>query len=79
MLYACIVQRCQVDRVKILTASVHGIHMQTECRLSVAQIFVFQYQSRVDDGMKIERTSNMVKIFGRIYSELSHCPVMMDQ
>ena len=38
---------------------VHGIYRQKEYCLSVAQILTSRYQSRVDDGMQIDCTSDM--------------------
>ena len=39
---------------------VHGIHRQKEYCLSVAQILTSKYQSRIDDGMYIDCTSDMI-------------------
>ena len=39
---------------------VHGIHKQQEYCLSVAQILTFKYQSRIDDGLEIDCTSDMI-------------------
>ena len=55
--------RCfQVDRVKILVTFIHGIHKQKEYCLSVAQIVTSPYQSRIDDGILIDRTSDMINV-----------------
>ena len=64
---------------------VHKVNKQEEYCLSLARILTSKYQSRVDDRMKIERTSNMVnmpeygKYAGKSCSEKHHCPVMKDQ
>ena len=41
---------------------VSGITRQKEYCLSLAGILTSKFQSRVDDRMKIERTSNMVNM-----------------
>ena len=56
---------CKTRCIQIVSESlwfVHGSHRQKESCLSVAQILTSRYQSRIDDGMKIERTSNMVNM-----------------
>ena len=45
---------------KIFMIFVSWINEQKKYCLSSAQILTSRYQSRVDDGMKIERTSNVV-------------------
>ena len=39
---------------------VHRIHKQKEYCLSVVQILPSKYQSRIDDGMQIDCTSDMI-------------------
>ena len=68
MSFPCIVQvlcmtwYIQVNLVKILVTSVSRINRQEEYCLSFARILTSKYSSRVDDSMKIERTSNMVSV-----------------
>ena len=58
--------RCiQVDCVRILMVFVHGIHKQKEYRLSIAQILTSKYQSRFNDGVYIDCTSDAIKCTGR--------------
>ena len=45
---------------------VHGIHRQKEYCLSVVQILTSRYQSRIDDGMEIERTSDMKNVLEEV-------------
>ena len=45
-----------------MTRFIQGIHKQKEYCLSVAQILTSRYQSRIDDGMQIERTSDMINV-----------------
>ena len=45
---------------------VHRINRQEEYCLSLARILTSRYKSRVDDRMKIERTSKMVNILEEI-------------
>ena len=41
---------------------VHKIHKQEDHCLSVAQILTSRYQSRIDDGMQIDCTSDMINV-----------------
>ena len=45
---------------------VHGIHRQNEYCLSVAQILTSWYQSRIDDGMQIDRTSDLINVLDEV-------------
>ena len=69
----------QVNHIRILVTFVHRINKQEEYCLSLARTLTSRYESRIDDRMQIERTSNMVIYTGRSCSELSYCPVMKDQ
>ena len=56
----------QVDRIKILMIHVHEIHKQTEYCPSVVLILTSKYQSRIDDGMQIECTSDMIFVLEEV-------------
>ena len=72
--------RCsQVDRVRMLVFFVQKIHRRMEYRLSFPQILSSRYQSRIDDGMLIDRTSDVIKCTRRNRSEKVHCPAVQDQ
>ena len=58
----CMTWYTQVHLSKILVTFVSRINRQEEDRLSLARILTSRYESRVDDRMKIESTSNMVNI-----------------
>ena len=58
----CMTRFIQVDRIRILMVFVHGIHKQKEYCLSVAQTLTSRYQSRIDDGMQIDCTSDMINV-----------------
>ena len=45
---------------------VHGIHRQNEYCLSVAQNLTSFYQSRIDNGMYIDCTSDMINALEEI-------------
>ena len=45
---------------------VHGIHRQKEYCLSVVQILTSKYQSRIDDGMQIDCTSEMINVLEEV-------------
>ena len=75
MYVLCMTRFIQVDRIRILMVFVHGIHKQKEYCLSVAQILTSRYQSRIDDGMYIDCTTDMIDN----RPESRHCPVLKDQ
>ena len=52
----------QVNHLRIFLTFVHRIYLQEECCLSLARTLTSRYQSQINDGMKIERTSNMVNM-----------------
>ena len=56
----------QVNLVRIFVTFVHRINKQEEYCLSLARILTSKYESRVDDRMKIERTSNMVNMLEEV-------------
>ena len=60
----CMTWCIQVDRIKILMIFVHGIHRQ-KC-LSVVQMLTSKYQSRNDNGMQIDCTSDMVNVLEEV-------------
>ena len=62
----CMTWYTQVDRIRILVILVHGIHRQKEHCLSVAQILTSRYQSRIDDGMLIDCTSDMIIVLEEV-------------
>ena len=45
---------------------VHEIHKQKEYCLSLAQILTSKYQSRIDDGMYIDCTSDMRNVLEEV-------------
>ena len=45
---------------------VHGIYRQKEYCLSVAQILTSRYQSRIDDGMQIDCTSDVINVLEEV-------------
>ena len=45
---------------------VHGIHRQKDYCLSVVQILTSRYQSRIDDGMLIDCTSDMINVLEEV-------------
>ena len=57
----CATWYVQVNLIRIFVTFVHRIK-QKEYRLTLAWILISRYQSRVNDRMKIERTSNMVNM-----------------
>ena len=62
----CKTRFVQVDRVGILVILVHGIHKQKEQCLPVVQILTSKYQSRIDDGMQIDCTSDMINVLEEV-------------
>ena len=55
-----------VDRIKIFTVFIHGIHKQKDYRLSVVQILTSKYQSPLDDGMQIDCTSDVQNVLEEV-------------
>ena len=45
---------------------VHGVHRQEEYYLSFAQTLTSRYQSRTDDGMHIDCTSDMTNVLEEV-------------
>ena len=45
---------------------VHGIHRQKEYCLSVARTLTSRYQTRIDDGMQIDCTSDMINVLEEV-------------
>ena len=62
----CMTLLIQVDRLRILVIFVHGIHKQKEYCLSVVQILTTRYQSRIDDGMQKDCTSDMINVLEEV-------------
>ena len=58
----CMTRCINIDRVRILLIFVHGIDKQKEYCLSIAQILSSRYQPRIDDGMLIDCTSDMINV-----------------
>ena len=58
---------------------VSWINGQKEYCLSSAQILTSRYQSIVDNGAKIECTSNVADVMGIFHSHSLHCPLTHDQ
>ena len=56
----CMTRYTQVDHLRILVTFVHRINRQKEYCLSFAQTLTSRYESRTDDKMQIESTSDMV-------------------
>ena len=66
----CMTRYNQVDRIRIFVIFVHRIYRQKEYCLSVAQNLTSRYQSRIDDGMQIDCTSDVLNVLDEIVSEL---------
>ena len=62
----CMTWYTQVNLIRILVTFVPRINRQEEYCLSLARILTSRYSSRVDDRMKIERTSNMVHVLEEV-------------
>ena len=58
----CMTRYTQIDHIKILVIFVHKINKQKEYGLSLAQTLTSKYESRTDDRMQIERTSDMIYV-----------------
>ena len=56
----------QVNRIRILVTLVPGIHREKVHCLSVVQILSSRYQSRIDDGMSIDCTSDMINVLEEV-------------
>ena len=70
----CMTRCIQVHRIRILMVFVHGIHKKKEC-LCVAQILSSRYQSRIVSGMKIDCTSDMVKVLEEVARNYYICRI----
>ena len=62
----CMTWYIQINHLRIFVTFVHRITRQEEHCLSLARILTSRYYSRVDDRMKIERTSNMVNMLEEV-------------
>ena len=62
----CMTRYIQVDRIRILVILVHGIKKQ---KTTVCLLLIFstsRYQSRIDDGMLIDCTSDMLNVLEEV-------------
>ena len=62
----CMTLFIQVDRIRIFVTLVSGTHREEAHCLSVVQILTSKYQSRLDDGMLIYCTSDMINVLEKV-------------
>ena len=62
----CMTRCIQVNRVRILVILVHRIHRQKEYCLSVAHPLTSTHQSKADDRMQINCTSDMIFVMEEV-------------
>ena len=62
----CMTWYTQVDRIRILVTFVHRINRQKEYCLSFARTLTSRNESRTDDRMQIESTSDMINVLEEV-------------
>ena len=62
----CMTRCVQFDHNRILVILVQKIHRQKEYCLSVAQTLTSRYESRTDDGMQIDCTSDNISVLEEV-------------